>query len=73
MNEVIKFGLADQMRVLKLYLKDYEKELCGGIISSEEYNALKKYSESIYERLTLESINQERDKEVELWLRNKLT
>lgn len=70
MNEVIKLGLVDQMRVLKLYLKDYEKAIKdNSILTKDEYDTLRKYSESVYERLTLQSIDEKRDKEIELWLK----
>lgn len=69
MDEVIKVGLVEQLRVLKLYLKDYEKAIKdNSILTKDEYDTLLKYSESVYERLTLQSIDEKRNKEIELWL-----
>lgn len=69
MDEVIKVGLVEQLRVLKLYLKDYEKAIKdNSILTKDEYDTLRKYSESVYKRLTLQSIDEKRDKEIELWL-----
>ena len=37
MNEIIATKLYDQLRVLQLYMNEYEKELCGEILKKEDY------------------------------------
>lgn len=41
MNEVIARGLKDQLRVLSIFLNEYETELNGEILCREDYHSLK--------------------------------
>lgn len=40
--KLIRDGLAEQVRILRLYLiEDYATELCGEILTTEQYHALR--------------------------------
>lgn len=69
MKDIVSGGLIRQLSVLKYYLSDYKEILKYGILTQEEYDTLNKCVSDIHERLTLQSIDKERDKEIRLWLR----
>lgn len=51
MNNIIAKKLEEQLRVLGIFLKEYENQLCGDILSKREYFALKDTLEDIHARL----------------------
>lgn len=52
MNEVIAKGLKEQLRVLSIFLNEYQKELDGGILCKEDYQSLKGQTDSIKDYIT---------------------
>lgn len=52
MNELIAKGLKDQLRVLSIFLDEYQKELDGEILCKEDYLSLKQRVDDIKEYVT---------------------
>lgn len=52
MNEVIAKGLKEQLRVLSIFLNEYQTELDGEILSKDDYQSLKGRTDYIKEFIT---------------------
>lgn len=52
MNEVIAKGLKEQLRVLSIFLNEYQTELNGEILDKADYAALKGRTDYIKEFIT---------------------
>lgn len=52
MNEVIAKGLKEQLRVLSIFLNEYQTELDGEILCKDDYVALKRRTDYIKEFIT---------------------
>lgn len=52
MNELIAKGLKDQLRVLSIFLDEYQKELDGNILCKEDYQMLKSRTNFVKDYIT---------------------
>lgn len=64
MDKVIRNKLEEQLRVLGIFLNEYENELCGNILSKREYYSLKDVVEEIHARLYDVRIDEKINEEV---------